>query len=320
MWFGKDVMEDMKAKTLKVDQQFKNLIPPLSKSEYLQLEENLIVDGCRDPITVWKDIIVDGHNRYEICMRHEIPFSVLEKDFVCREEAIAWICSNQLGRRNISEETRKFLIGKQYEAEKVASRIRNPHGWNQYSDVKPDVDCGKNRHAKHHTAVRIAEEHNIARGTVEKYAIYSRAMDTLAEKEPDIVPKILSGQYKIAHKNVVELSKLSPSEIRKVGRRIEKMQEPFIQYNKMRDVISASKEGQGRGESLPSVKDMPVFDPDADINVLTLTIPSWYSSINRVRTRADLSIISAGARSGLIRELHTLVHRAEEMLAAMEEE
>ncbi len=105
MWFGKDVMEDMKAKTLKVDQQFKNLIPPLSKSEYLQLEENLIVDGCRDPITVWKDIIVDGHNRYEICMRHQIPFSVMEKDFVCREEAIAWICSNQLGRRNISEET-----------------------------------------------------------------------------------------------------------------------------------------------------------------------------------------------------------------------
>ncbi|MFR8872536.1 MAG: hypothetical protein ACLVHV_03145 [Oscillospiraceae bacterium] len=70
------------------------------------------------------------------------------------------------------------------------------------------------------------------RGTVEKYAIYARAMDALAEKDAEIVPRILSGQYKIAHKNVVELSKLSPPEIKKVERRIKKMQQPFISITK----------------------------------------------------------------------------------------
>ena len=94
---------------LTIDPQFKNLIPPLQRTEYLQLEENLLADGCRDPLVVWRGTLIDGHNRYEICTRHSIPFSVKEMNFYCREEAIAWICANQLGRRNLSEETRKYL-------------------------------------------------------------------------------------------------------------------------------------------------------------------------------------------------------------------
>ena len=77
---------------LTIDPQFKNLIPPLQRTEYLQLEENLLADGCRDPLVVWRGTLIDGHNRYEICTRHSIPFSVKEMNFYCREEAIAWIC------------------------------------------------------------------------------------------------------------------------------------------------------------------------------------------------------------------------------------
>ena len=118
---------------LTIDPQFKNLIPPLQRTEYLQLEENLLADGCRDPLVVWRGTLIDGHNRYEICTRHSIPFSVKEMNFYCREEAIAWICANQLGRRNLSEETRKYLIGKQYDSEKFVSKIKNPSGFNHYA-------------------------------------------------------------------------------------------------------------------------------------------------------------------------------------------
>lgn len=65
---------------------------------------------------------------------------------------------------------------------------------------------------------------------------------------------------------------------------------------------------------------MPVFDPDADITGLTLTIPSWTGSIHRIQTKTDLSIISSAARSALIRELHVLVDKACEMLQILEEE
>ena len=315
-------MVEKKLWTLKTNPLFKDLIRPLKRKEYLQLEENLLNDGCREPIAVWNGTIVDGYNRYEICRKHRIPFAIVEMDFICPEEAIAWICANQLGRRNISDETRRFLIGKQYESEKVVTRVRNPIGINQYSirdDTNEESEKGKNKLLTH-TAKRIAQENNISRGTVEKYAIYSRAVDAIAQKEPAIVPKILSGQYKIAHKNVVELSKLSPQEIRKVEQNIQKVQEPFMQYNKIRDVISSTMESFREEEPVASIKDMPAFDPDADINVLSLTIPSWTSSIKRVYTKSDLSIVSKSARKKLIAELNTLCQQIEDFLAVIEED
>ena len=100
----------MNIKELQIDEEFQNLIAPLQRKEFLQLEENILEDGCLNPIITWKGFIIDGHNRYNICTKHDIPFDTIEKEFVCRDAVIAWICKNQLGRRNISEETRKYLI------------------------------------------------------------------------------------------------------------------------------------------------------------------------------------------------------------------
>lgn len=76
-------MDEKTVSPLKIEPKFKNLIRPLQRKEYLQLEQNILSDGCRDPIITWNGVIVDGHNRYEICMRHQIPFAVLEMDFSC---------------------------------------------------------------------------------------------------------------------------------------------------------------------------------------------------------------------------------------------
>lgn len=118
---------------LKIDKEFKTLIRPLSPKEYEQLEANILADGCRDPIVTWHGYIIDGHNRYEICRKHNIGFKVKEMSFESRDEAVVWICSNQLGRRNITEETRKYLIGIQYETEKIINKEKNAQGKNQYT-------------------------------------------------------------------------------------------------------------------------------------------------------------------------------------------
>ena len=128
-------MATKKSQRLLIDPEFRDLIPALQESERKILEENLIKEGCRDPIAIWNGVILDGHNRYEICTRLGIPFEVRERHFDNREEAIIWICANQLGRRNISEETRRYLIGKRYEAEKVIAGRRN------YSGCKKLVGC-----------------------------------------------------------------------------------------------------------------------------------------------------------------------------------
>ena len=56
---------------LKIDPEFVDKIPPLTAEEFQQLENNILADGLViSPIITWNDVIVDGHNRYEICHAH----------------------------------------------------------------------------------------------------------------------------------------------------------------------------------------------------------------------------------------------------------
>jgi N6-adenosine-specific RNA methylase IME4 len=87
---------------LKIDPEFAALIPPLALEEREQLERNILADGCRDPLTVWDGVIVDGHNRYQICTRHGLPFEVAQKQFESRAHARIWMRENQKGRRNLT--------------------------------------------------------------------------------------------------------------------------------------------------------------------------------------------------------------------------
>jgi hypothetical protein len=200
--------------TLKIDDEFKNLIPPLSPDERKQLEENLLQDGCREPLCVWNKTILDGHNRYEICVRNQIPFKIMHIFLRSREEAIAWVCANQLGRRNITDESRRYLIGKRYKMERIIG-AHNAVGTNQYTrkEVRPKMlteplfDETSLR-----TSERLGREYRISHATIDKYGTYANAIDSLSRVAPELTPKILSGQIKISQKNVLELSRLSPSD------------------------------------------------------------------------------------------------------------
>jgi site-specific DNA-methyltransferase (adenine-specific) len=85
-----------------IDPEFKALIRPLAADELRQLEENILRDGCRDPLVVWDGILIDGHNRHEICTRHGLPFATMALAFEGRLAAELWIIENQLGRRNMA--------------------------------------------------------------------------------------------------------------------------------------------------------------------------------------------------------------------------
>ena len=184
---------------LEIDQEFKNLIRPLRKDEYLQLEVNLTIDGCRDPIITWNNIIIDGHNRYEICNRLRIPYAVREMPFESRDQVIVWICNNQLGRRNISEETRRYLIGKQYELEKVVRKNPpNINGFNQYKQ-RSRKDRGGELQA-HGTEVQCSISCFYRCNT--KYAIFSKALDTVDEPTQSFPVKFFLGRSRYPMKTL----------------------------------------------------------------------------------------------------------------------
>ena len=103
-------MPEKKLYDLAVDPEFRDLIPPLNEEELKLLEESLVADGCESPLIVWNGVIIDGHNRYMICQKHDIPFSIQEKHFDTREEVMLWMLRNQLGRRNLNNYQRVELV------------------------------------------------------------------------------------------------------------------------------------------------------------------------------------------------------------------
>lgn len=87
---------------IRIDKEFRSLIPAHSVEERNQLERNLIADGCRDPLVTWENTLLDGHTRLEICETHDIEYQTVGLEFNSRKEAMVWMRFNQLGRRNIS--------------------------------------------------------------------------------------------------------------------------------------------------------------------------------------------------------------------------
>jgi len=323
-------MED-KIITLKTDRDFKNLIRPLRRQEYLTLEQSIKAEGCKEPILVWDGFIIDGHNRYAICHKFGIPFSIEELDFSCKEEAIAWICSRQLKRKNITEEARKFLIGMQYETEKYVNHLKYPKGSNQYiirvrgteEEVTRDENgkFARGYRTGHRTATKIAEENNISFGTVEKYAIYTRALEAIGSKVPELVPKILSGRVKLSHATMVGMAKQPTEELIRINNRMSTTKVPYFQYgNQPQRPQSSEPTYAPSGTTATSIKEMPAFDPDASITELSLTIPSWISSIKRSEKHTDFEIISKGARKRLIEALTELADTAYELALKAEED
>lgn len=129
-----------------VDREFRDLIPPLTAEEYSGLEAAVVAEGCRDPLVVWGKTLVDGHNRYKICLEHGIPFQTVQKEFADRNDAIIWIIKNQFGRRNLPayERARLALRLKPVIAEKAkAQQIRTEENRVCQKSDKQAIDTKK---------------------------------------------------------------------------------------------------------------------------------------------------------------------------------
>ena len=94
---------------MKVIDKFSRLIPPLSSDEFKQLEQNILADGIREPLVLWGDVLIDGHNRYKIAQKHGLSFKTVQKDFPDETSAERWVILNQFGRRNLSAYDRSLL-------------------------------------------------------------------------------------------------------------------------------------------------------------------------------------------------------------------
>ena len=113
---------------IKIDEELSGLIPPLTEDEYSRLEQSILDEGCRDAIILWENIIVDGHNRYRICQKHNISFRTLQKEFATKDDVKLWMLQNQLSRRNLSDLARVEMVRKCEDAVKAQAKLRQLSG------------------------------------------------------------------------------------------------------------------------------------------------------------------------------------------------
>ena len=205
---------------IRVKPLFESQIPPLQPDELKQLEDNILEEGCIiNPLIIWKGIVVDGHNRFHILQKHpEIRFSVFDREFADENDAIAWICKNQLGRRNLTPEQKKYLIGKQYNAEKKSfGGARNTGAASERDDDALNNSSTQNGNLKmmERTSERIARENNVGHNYVTRAEKYALGVDAAEEAVPGTRQKILSGELKPTVKEISDVAKASDPEEKK---------------------------------------------------------------------------------------------------------
>ena len=298
---------------LKIDPEFQSQIPPLTDDEYKQLEENILKEGkLISPLIVWNNTLVDGHNRYAILQKHpEIYFSTMPLRFENREEAIAWICRNQLGRRNLSPEQKRYLLGKQYEAEKKAAKIFRG---NQYTLAKKSGGAhDDNHHSGKKTCDRIAEENGVSKATVLRASKYMKGVEIAESLIPGMREKILNKQVKVSK---ADMHRLARANYDARAQTLQEILHPELKVEPKPDADGIIRE-PGKAPVLPFQKIESVYDSDAYPEEVRHDYVALEHVTTRFRTEFDylLRTMPDTAQREVILEI---IHKHKEYLASLE--
>lgn len=304
-------MPDHYADKLQADSVLEKLIQPYSDNVI-----NDIISSYKNKpqgrytVDVWNNTLLMSAYLYQKITDEGIETTLRTYEFSNKLEAIVFVCMKQLERKDLTESYYKYLVGQACLTEHLRANF--------------DTNVSKLQ-----TAMKIANPLNLAAGTVLKYSEYTKAMESINEIEPKLVEYILSEKVKLSHKNMIELARIPKENLKLLLDSIENKGLQKITYADMRyetqynppKGIKQSKviRTEEKDEKL-AIRQMPAYDPDAQVSSLALTIPSWTSSINRVTDATDFSKISNAARNRLMRNLGQLNNSIDLIKKAIEEE
>lgn len=179
-----------------VNEDLRAYIDPLTSDEHDALERSLLAEGCRDALVLWGDVLVDGHNRYGICQKHNIPFQTLQSGlFKTIEDVHLWMIDQHLGRRSVSDFQRGVLALRKREilASRKSSSVALPAP-HDASPAEPHVSAGN--------AAMPPGEPLRSREAIAKAARLSSSQVVLIEKiqkqaTPEVVAAVKAGTISI---------------------------------------------------------------------------------------------------------------------------
>lgn len=178
---------------LKIDPELRDLLPPLSDEEKKKLEDSLLKLGYKGaPIYTWHGYIVDGHNRYELCRKHNIDFLTDDLDLGDNAtiiDVMEWMINTQLGRRNLPPAQRISVVDKF--KRKIQEQAKENMSIGGSSDKKGSPNGETLIQKQTHTDKELAKMAGVGTGTI---ARYNRVMNS---DDEELKKKVLSDEVKI---------------------------------------------------------------------------------------------------------------------------
>ena len=306
---------------LKIRDEYQQLVQPFGEGEIRRMEDSIRQFGCGEPIYVWSKRLLVDYDRYAIFHRLNIPFRIINCSARNSEEVIDWICRDQLRRADLTDAMRRYLIGRQY----LALKLLGAHYAASTSPARNARISSSNVSKYESTPIRIREMlgklYHIRQETVERYSAYTKAIDVVRSAQPELAEGLLSGRLWLTVDRILELPHKVPEEIQKLHALLCSGMGSSGGDDRLRDLLPA----RSRLAAVPvspavSVKNMPSYDPDAEIVSLTLTIPAWVSSMRRINQSVDFSAVSSNAKRSARRELIRLKNEVEAVLHTIKRE
>lgn len=230
-----------------IDEELCKLIPPLTKEEFAQLEENCVSEGIRDALITWNGTLIDGHNRLKIATEHDLPFEEKEMHFKDKDEAKLWIIDNQLGKRNLIPYDKVLLQDRKKDilAKQAKEKIGGDKKSNAYKSLQRNLGNDSEDRRKNTTDYKIAKAAGTSEDTVRKV----RAIDKSGDKE--LIRQVRDGETTINRaymtvKGIEPPKTKTPAQEKRERVESAKQEHEQFQEKKVVSIQEATKDKQNR--------------------------------------------------------------------------
>ncbi len=215
-----------------INDELRTYVDPLTPAEHEALERSLLTEGCREALILWRDVLIDGHNRYAICTQHNIPFRTVQNDnFDSIEDVKLWMIDNQLARRSVTDFQRGLMALRKKEI--LAARVVQKTD----DELQTEADQAVPFTPPWNTRQEVARAARVSANTISQI---ERIQKTAA---PELVDAVRSGAISISSAaNVASLPK--EAQVAAVAGGKKELQQAARQVREQKSAAKPKKEAE----------------------------------------------------------------------------
>jgi polyhydroxyalkanoate synthesis regulator phasin len=215
-----------------INDELRSYVDPLTPAEHEALERSLLTEGCREALILWRDVLIDGHNRYAICTQHGIPFRTVQNDnFDSIDDVKLWMIDNQLARRSVTDFQRGLMALRKKEI--LAARVVQKTD----DELQTEADQAVPFTPPWNTRQEVARAARVSANTISQI---ERIQKTAA---PELVDAVRSGAISISSAaNVASLPK--EAQVAAVAGGKKELQQAARQVREQKSAAKPKKEAE----------------------------------------------------------------------------